>query len=110
MLWREFEAVAPGMARLGGERFERTRVALIGTIRKDGAPRISPVEPLIVQGDLLLGMLWRSKKALDLLREPRCVLHSAIADINGSEGEFKLRGRAVEVPPVDLREHYRQAF
>ncbi len=77
---------------------------------QDGSPRISPVEPLIVQGDLLLGMLWRSKKALDLLREPRCVLHSAISDINGSEGEFKLRGRALEVQPADLRECYRQAF
>ncbi len=55
-------------------------------------------------------MLWRSKKELDLPRDPRCVLHSAISDINRSEGEFKLRGRAVEVPPADLRERYRQAF
>ncbi len=107
MLWREFEAVARGMARLGAERFERTRVALIRTIRKDGSPRISPSSRLSFKGICSLGMLSRSKKALDLLRDPRCVLQSAISDINGSEGEFKLRGRAVEVPPADLRERYR---
>jgi len=55
-------------------------------------------------------MLWQSKKALDLLRDPRCALHSAIFDINGSEGEFKLRGRAVPVETVELRDSYREAF
>ena len=110
MIWREFEEAAPEVARLGEERFKRTGVALVGTLRKDGSPRIDPVEPYLVQGHLLLGMLSQSQKALDLLRDSRCVLHSAISDPNGSEGEFKLHGRAVNVQDADLWEGYRQAF
>ena len=46
----------------------------------------------------------RSAKTHDLLRDPRCVLHSSITDINGSEGEFKIYGRAVLVDDPVLRE------
>ena len=89
MIWSEFAEAAPELARLGEERFDRAGVVLVGTIRKDGSPRISPVEPLIGQGRLLLGMMPRSKKALDLLRDPRCLVHSAIANRHGTEGEFR---------------------
>jgi hypothetical protein len=41
-------------------------------------------------------MSW-SLKAGDLLRDARCVLHSAIADPDSGEGELKLYGRAVLV-------------
>jgi len=104
--WDEFAAAAPEIARLGEERFERTGLSLVGTVCKDGSPRISPVEPLITGGRLYLGMMWQSKKARDLLRDPRCLVHSVISDRNGSEGEFKLRGRAVDVPDEDERERY----
>ncbi len=110
MIWSDFEKAAPEMARLGEERFDRTGVVLVGTVRKDGSPRISPVEPLITRGQLFLGMMWRSKKALDLLRDPRCVVHSTISNRDGSEGEFKLRGRAVDVRDPDMRERYCEAL
>ena len=45
-------------------------------------------------GQLALGMMWRSMKALDLLRDPRCVVHSVVSDKDGTEGEFKVYGRA----------------
>lgn len=106
MNWHEFAAAAPEMARLGEARFERTGLSLVGTVCKDGCPRISPVEPLISGGRLYLGMMWQSKKALDLLRDPRVLVHSIISDRNGSEGEFKLRGRAVDVQDPDERERY----
>jgi hypothetical protein len=95
MRWADFEASAPEIARAGVERFKRSRLALLGTLRRDGWPRISPVEPLFMGTDLVLGMIWKSKKALDLLRDPRCVLHSVVSDPDANEGEFKLRGRAV---------------
>jgi hypothetical protein len=110
MIWTEFRDATPEMAALGEERFERTGVVLVGTIRKDGSPRISPVEPLITQGHLFLGMMWKSRKALDLLRDPRCVVHSTICNRDGSEGEFKLRGRAVDVPDQDMRGRYCEAL
>ena len=103
MIWRDFEVAAPELAGLGRERFERTHVVLVGTIRPDGSPRISPVEPYFVEGHLLLGAMSRSAKARDLLRDSRCSVHNSISDVNGSEGEFQLRGRAVEVESDPIR-------
>lgn len=109
MIWKDFENAAPQLAGLGAERLLRTGLAIIATIRKDGTPRIDPVEPFFSHGHLLLGMM-RSQKAFDLLRDPRCLLHSSISDPGGSEGEFKLRGRAVDVRDAGLWEGYRQAY
>ncbi|HEY5639003.1 MAG TPA: hypothetical protein VIW01_03040, partial [Dehalococcoidia bacterium] len=106
----EFARAAPELAKAGEERFERWGLILLGSMRKDGTPRISPVEPLIVGGELMLGMMWQSKKALDLLREPRCLVHSIITDRMGHEGEFKLRGRARDVADPDVRETYSKAL
>ena len=75
MNWDEFQKEAPELADFGRERLERSGLVLVGTLRKDGWPRISAVEPLITDGQLYLGMMWRSRKALDLLRDPRCTLH-----------------------------------
>ena len=79
MIWEDFKQSAPILAALGEERFQRTGLVLIATLRKDGWPRISPVEPLIADGHLYLGMMWQSRKALDLLRDPRCTVHSVVS-------------------------------
>ena len=95
--WAEFAEAAPKLAARGEAQFARTGLALVGTLRRDGWPRISPVEPFIANGQLYLGMMLRSVKALDLLRDPRCVVHSTVSNRDGTEGEFKVYGRAVEV-------------
>jgi hypothetical protein len=82
----------------------------VGTLRRNGWPRISPVEPLIADGKLYLGMMWQSRKALDLLRDPRCVVHSIVQDNSGAGGDIKVYGRAVEVTPADERERYCRAL
>jgi Pyridoxamine 5'-phosphate oxidase len=110
MNWDEFRDAAPELAGLGEGVFERAGVVLVGTIRKDGSPRISPVEPLIFTGKLYLGMMWQSLKALDLLRDPRCTVHSAVSDREGAEGEFKLYGRAVDIQDPDERQRYGDAL
>jgi hypothetical protein len=97
MKWCNLETVAPEIAQLGKERFGQTRVALLATVCKDGSPRISPVEPFFAEGQLLFGTMSWSLKTRDLLRDPRCVLHSAITGPDNGEGEFKLYGRVVEV-------------
>ena len=101
--WQQFASQSPELAALGEAQFARTGLALVGTLRRDGWPRISPVEPFIVDGQLYLGMMWRSVKALDLLRDPRCVVHSTVSDREGTEGEFKVYGRAVEVTNIEER-------
>jgi len=107
--WQEFASHAPELAALGEAQFARTGLALVGTLRRDGWPRISPVEPFIVDGQLCLGMMWRSVKALDLLRDPRCVVHSTVSDREGTEGEFKVYGRAVEVNDLEERRRFGEA-
>ena len=102
--WGQFAESDPALASLGKAQFGRTGLALVGTLRRDGWPRISPVEPFIADGQLFLGMMRRSVKARDLLRDPRCVVHSTMCDKNGTEGEFKVYGQAREVnDPDELR-------
>jgi hypothetical protein len=96
MNWGDLEAAAPEIARLGKGRLDQARVALLATLRRDGSPRISPVEPFLTQGHLLFGAMSWSSKTRDLLRDPRCVLHSAISGPDTGEGELKLYGRAIE--------------
>jgi hypothetical protein len=102
--WAGFSQEAPQLAALAKERFDRTGVILLGTLRKDGWPRISPVEPFVVDGELFLTMMWRSTKALDLLRDPRCVVHGVITSREGNEGEVKLYGSAEDVEDLSVRE------
>mgnify|MGYP002529933737 CR=1 FL=1 len=106
VIWEEFKNSAPEMAALGRERFDRTGLVLIGTLRKNGYPRITPVEPLFADGHLYLGMMWQSKKAQDLLRDPRCTVHNTVSNRDGSEGEFKVYGRAVPILDPEQRERY----
>ena len=110
MDWQAFSISAPQLAALGEERFDRTGLVLLATLRKTGWPRISPLEFLVFEGQLYLGMTWQSRKALDLLRDPRCSLHSTVSDRQGSEGEFKLYGRALEVNDPDTRARYSEAL
>jgi hypothetical protein len=92
--WEGLEAAAPEIARLSRERLHRARVGLLGTIRKDGSPRISPVEPYFTQGHLLFGAMAWSQKVRDLQRDPRYLVHSAISVPDAGEDELKLYGRA----------------
>jgi len=110
MNWSEFVEAAPDLARFGEERFKSTGLALVGTVRRDGLPRISPVEPLIVDGQLYLGMMYRSRKALDLLRDSRCLVQTTVRDREDTAGELKLRGRALEIDDPDAVERYCEAL
>ncbi len=94
MNWSEMERQQPGLGQLGRQRLLDPGVVLVATIRRDGTPRLSPVEPFIMDGALWLSMLWQSKKAADLVRDPRILVHSVITSRDGAEGEFKIRGIA----------------
>lgn len=106
MNWNEFKAVAPELAEAGEKLFERVGVVMVGSLRKDGSPRISPVEPLFAGGELYLGMMPESFKAQDLLRDGRCTIHNVISDKNAVEGEFKVNGLARNVQDEAERQLY----
>lgn len=110
MDWDGFKEAAPELAGKAEQLFEKAGIVYVGTIRRDGSPRISPVEGLITGGELYLGMMWKSLKALDLLRDPRCTVHNAIRDRFASEGELKLHGRARDIQDPDERLRYGDAL
>jgi hypothetical protein len=83
---------------------------MLGTLRRNGWPRISPCELDFVGDELLLGMMWQSPKARDLLQDGRCVLHSCTSNRDGNEGDFKLYGRARDVQEANIRDAYRAAI
>jgi hypothetical protein len=106
--WSEIEAAAPELAGRAREAFDAHRHKLLATLRRDGSPRISGIEASFTDGELWLGMMPGSRKALDLRRDPRLALHSASVDPPDDParwaGDAKLAGRAVEVAdPALLR-------
>lgn len=102
--WANFEAVAPMLAAQGRELIEHFRFVLVGTIRRDGTPRISPVEARLVRGHLMLVMIPGTLKARDLVRDPRILVNSPITHPDDPNREFKLRGRVIEIQDPELRE------
>jgi hypothetical protein len=105
MRWSEIEERQPRLAGLGRRLLIEPGVLLVGTSRRDGTPRISPVEPYILDGELMLSMMWGSRKAADLLRDPRILVHSIVVGPDGDDGEFKIRGiaRAEDDPALQRR-------
>jgi hypothetical protein len=73
----------------------------LATIRKDGSPRISGTEAKFFEGDIYLGSMPGSRKAADLMRDPRLALHGAPLDTKLVDGDAKLSGRAVQVTDED---------
>lgn len=106
MSWARFESGAPEAATFASRQLDRTHCVLVGSIRRDGTPRISCVEGCILEGELLLGMMRDSLKARDLLRDPRIVIRNADCDVTGGEGEWTLRGRVVVVTDEDTRTRF----
>ncbi len=101
--WSEFADAAPETAGIFLRRLEATGMGLLATVRLDGSPRISPLEPGVHDGNLWLGMMGGSTKSRDLQRDPRCCLHSATEDKELKQGDAKLWGRAVQVTdPAEL--------
>lgn len=92
MRWADLEAGAPALGELGRHRLIDPGVLIVVTVRRDGTPRLSPVEPFVLDGELWLSMMWRSLKALDLLRDPRVLVHSVVTSPEGKDGEMKVRG------------------
>jgi hypothetical protein len=106
MRWSELERQQPRLAALGRHRLVEPGVVLVGTIRRDGTPRISPVEPLLWEGELWLSMLHGSRKAADLIRDPRVLVHGIVTSRDGAAGEYKVRGRAIIEDSLDRQRGY----
>jgi hypothetical protein len=103
LTWTELEEATPEIAAYGLDLLTRFQFVLVGTLTKDGSPRVNPCEAYVIDGHLLLNMMPRSLKALDLLRDPRIYVHTPVTSKAGAEGEFKLAGRAPVLEDEQLR-------
>ncbi|MEU3608318.1 pyridoxamine 5'-phosphate oxidase family protein [Streptomyces sp. NPDC035033] len=100
--WPAFEAAEPELAATVRERFGRYTHHALATLRRDGSPRLSGIEADFRDGELWLGMMPNSRKALDLRRDPRFSLLAnpgAGTDMGG--GDVRISGRAVEITDPD---------
>ena len=95
--WGEVEAEAPELAALARGFFDAHAHKTLATLRRDGSPRVSATEVDFAEGELWLGSMWRSLKALDLQRDPRFALHSGSDDPPEWRGDAKIAGRVEEV-------------
>ncbi|MET9561195.1 pyridoxamine 5'-phosphate oxidase family protein [Streptomyces tauricus] len=96
--WAAFTAAEQDLARIVEERFAAFTHHVVATLRKDGSPRTSGLEVRFLNGELWLGMMPDSLKALDLRRDPRFALQANPGP--GTEmagGDVRIAGRAVEV-------------
>jgi hypothetical protein len=108
--WTDFTTAAPDLATRAQARFEDHGLALMATLRADGAPRISGVEPLVALDELWLGMMPGGRKSADLHRDPRLALHNATVDKEVKQGDVKVSGRAVLVTDAATIDRYRGEF
>jgi hypothetical protein len=101
--WADFEQEAADLVAVSRERIEQNGFMLLGTIRRDGTPRISPVEVRLVEGHLALNLVRGSRKEMDVRRDPRIVLHDPVLSSDDPAEELKLRGRLVETEDERVR-------
>lgn len=107
MSWAEFVAGAPELAPRMWAPFEAERHAILATLRADGSPRVSGVEPKVFDGELWLGFMANSWKGRDLLRDPRFALHCSSALQRMEEiGDAKISGTAEFIRDFALRKRY----
>ena len=108
--WSTIEAAAPELAATARRRFEAYGLGLLATLRRDGSPRISGIEPLFALGELWLGMMPGSLKAADVARDPRFALHNATTDKQVTDGDAKIGGVLVPVDDEGEFARFGEAF
>src|SRR5690242_21915496 len=87
--WHEVEQSAPEFAQRIRTLFDAHRHKTIATVRADGSPRISGIEAVFEDGELVFGSMPNARKGADLRRDPRFALHSATVDpAEGAEARW----------------------
>jgi predicted pyridoxine 5'-phosphate oxidase superfamily flavin-nucleotide-binding protein len=105
--WQEFVDEAPSIAETFVRRHTATgNLCLLATLRSDGYPRISPIEPRIFDGRLLIVGMPNTTKFRDLGRDPRFSLHTATVDTHVSDGDVKVWGDVRNEQDTALHERF----
>ncbi|MFP5343461.1 MAG: pyridoxamine 5'-phosphate oxidase family protein [Candidatus Limnocylindria bacterium] len=102
--WSRFEAESPHVAEIFRRRHRAAaNLCFLATLRADGFPRISPMEPRIFEDHLVLVGMPGTNKFRDLARDPRFSLHTASIDPNVGDGDAKVWGLAAHLDDADFQ-------
>ncbi|MEV8549577.1 pyridoxamine 5'-phosphate oxidase family protein [Streptomyces glaucescens] len=105
--WGAFSRAEPGLAKTVEERFGAFTHHVLATLRRDGSPRTTGLEVRFLDGELWLGMMPNSLKALDLRRDPRFALQANPGEGTGmGGGDVRISGRAFEVTDPEVKAAY----
>jgi hypothetical protein len=105
--WAAFSSAEPDLAKTVEERFGAFAHHVLATLRKDGSPRTTGLEVRFLRGELWLGMMPDSLKALDLRRDPRFALQANPGEGRSmGGGDVRITGRAIEVEDPDAKGAY----
>jgi hypothetical protein len=109
--WREFTAGAPRIAEIFTRRHAAAgNLCMLATLRSDGFPRISPMEPRLFDDRLVLVGMSGTTKFRDLERDPRFSLHTATVDTRVTDGDAKLWGVVVDDPDPAVHQRFAAAL
>ena len=101
--WDEFNDRRPDLVDAGHSLLHQfgPGLAFLGTVRKDGGPRMHPVCPVIYDAGLYVFIIGHSPKRFDLIRDPRYALHAFPPAEN--DDEFYCTGNVKVVEDNTLR-------
>jgi hypothetical protein len=109
--WTEFAEDAPRIAGVFARRHAATgHLCMLATLRSDGFPRISPIEPRVFEGQLWIVGMPDTTKFRDLGRDPRFCLHTATVDSQVKDGDAKLWGVVNDVQDRALHQRFAAAL
>ena len=114
----DVEDVEPDLADRVRAILSSTTNAVLGTIRRDGSPRLSGADPYFSDGHLRIWSMPGARKGQDLRRDPRVAVHSipwdsrrlrdGAAEVGAADA--KVSGTAVLVTDADERSAFRAWF
>ncbi|MCX5248410.1 MULTISPECIES: pyridoxamine 5'-phosphate oxidase family protein [unclassified Streptomyces] len=105
--WAAFTEAEPALASIAEDRFGAFTHHVLATLRSDGSPRTSGLEVRFLDGELWLGMMPGSLKALDLNRDPRFALQANPGPGTGmGGGDVRVSGRAIGVEDGEAKKAY----
>jgi Pyridoxamine 5'-phosphate oxidase len=93
----DVESVEPDLGHRARAILTSTINAVLATIRQDGSPRLSGVDPFFHDGQLRIWSMPGARKGQDLRRDPRLSLHSIPWDSR------RLRDGAADVGAADAK-------
>jgi hypothetical protein len=117
--WNDFELLQPDLAERAHAILSATTNCVLGTIRADGSPRLSGIDPFFLEGELWLGSMAGSRKGADLRRDPRLALHGVPWEsrkikegrADPGPGDAKVTGRAVAIDdPAEIQRIFQIYF